>query len=146
MNFWDDFFQLKIFAFFKNVDLKPNWKCFIKNRAMALCISLMFGRLGSAAGANVAALLLDNHCESAFYLSGISLIGNEMITHDLITHFNFNRVIFPLSICSGGCVDILHSKYSWETNRNRKNTKQTTSQRIIGAIDEISNKYYGESK
>lgn len=46
------------------------------NRAMAVCISLMFGRLGSVVGSNTAALLLDNHCEVAFYLSGSTVIGN----------------------------------------------------------------------
>lgn len=40
-----------------------------------MCISLMFGRLGGVVGANVAALLLDNHCQSAFYLSESSLLG-----------------------------------------------------------------------
>lgn len=42
---------------------------------MAVCISLMFGRLGAVVGSNTAALLLDNHCEVAFYLSGTSVIG-----------------------------------------------------------------------
>lgn len=42
---------------------------------MAVCISLMFGRLGSVVGANTAAVLLDNHCETVFYLSGSTLIG-----------------------------------------------------------------------
>lgn len=40
-----------------------------------MCISLMFGRLGGVVGANVVALLLDNHCELAFYSSGASLLG-----------------------------------------------------------------------
>lgn len=35
----------------------------------------MFGRLGSVVGANTAASLLDNHCETIFYLSATSLIG-----------------------------------------------------------------------
>lgn len=42
---------------------------------MAICIALMFGRLGSVVGSNIVALLLDDHCESAFYLSGASVIG-----------------------------------------------------------------------
>lgn len=45
------------------------------NRAMALCISLMFGRLGGIVGSNLVALLLDSHCEMAFYLAGTSLLG-----------------------------------------------------------------------
>ncbi|KAG4075533.1 hypothetical protein HA402_003358 [Bradysia odoriphaga] len=43
-------------------------------RAMAVCISLMMGRLGSVVGANIVGLLLDNYCEVAFTLSGSSLI------------------------------------------------------------------------
>lgn len=43
---------------------------------MAVSMSMMFGRLGSAIGANFVAVLLDNYCEVAFYMSGISLIGN----------------------------------------------------------------------
>lgn len=41
---------------------------------MAVCISLMMGRLGSVVGANIVGLLLDDHCELAFTLSGTSLI------------------------------------------------------------------------
>ncbi|XP_031629386.1 synaptic vesicle glycoprotein 2B-like [Contarinia nasturtii] len=44
-------------------------------RAMAICISLMFGRLGSVVGANIAALLLDDHCETVFYLSGTTVMA-----------------------------------------------------------------------
>lgn len=40
------------------------------HRAMAVSISLMFARLGGVSGSTVAALLLDNNCEMAFYLSG----------------------------------------------------------------------------
>lgn len=43
---------------------------------MAICISLMFARLGSVVGANVAAVLLYTHCQTLFYLSGATLIGN----------------------------------------------------------------------
>lgn len=47
------------------------------DRAMAICIALMFGRLGSVFGANAGALLLDNHCEVAFYLFGSTVIGEK---------------------------------------------------------------------
>lgn len=47
------------------------------NRAMAVCISLMFGRLGCVVGANAVAHLIENHCELVFYLSGSSVIGNS---------------------------------------------------------------------
>ncbi|XP_005183229.1 synaptic vesicle glycoprotein 2B [Musca domestica] len=43
-------------------------------RAMAVCISLMMGRLGSVAGANIVGALITNHCDSAFIASGVSLI------------------------------------------------------------------------
>lgn len=41
---------------------------------MAVCISLMFGRLGSVAGSNMVALLIDDQCNSVFLLSGGSVI------------------------------------------------------------------------
>lgn len=44
-------------------------------RAMALSISLMFARLGGVIGANTAAYLLENSCETTFYLSGSILLG-----------------------------------------------------------------------
>ncbi|XP_058813431.1 synaptic vesicle glycoprotein 2B-like [Topomyia yanbarensis] len=44
-------------------------------RAMAVCISLMFGRLGSVVGANLVGVLLDTHCDLTFWISGISLIS-----------------------------------------------------------------------
>ncbi|KAM7350063.1 synaptic vesicle glycoprotein 2A-like [Cochliomyia hominivorax] len=51
------------------VDLYPT-----RLRAMAVCISLMMGRLGSVVGANIVGALLSNHCEAAFLTSGIGLI------------------------------------------------------------------------
>lgn len=49
---------------------------YINNRAMAVSISFMFGRFGGVTGTNAAALLLDNHCETTFFLSGSLQIGN----------------------------------------------------------------------
>ncbi|CAO1319776.1 unnamed protein product [Diamesa serratosioi] len=43
-------------------------------RSLALSISLMFGRLGSLIGGNVAGLLLENYCNSSFAISGVSLL------------------------------------------------------------------------
>lgn len=40
----------------------------------------MFGRLGSVVGSNAAALLLDHHCETAFYLSGTTVIAAGILT------------------------------------------------------------------
>lgn len=47
---------------------------FFAHRAMAMCVSLMMGRMGSVFGTNTVAYLLDDHCESVFLLSGSSLI------------------------------------------------------------------------
>lgn len=44
-------------------------------RAMAMCIALMFGRLGAVSGSYIVAILLKNYCESTFYLSGSSILG-----------------------------------------------------------------------
>lgn len=51
------------------VDLYPT-----NLRAMAVCISLMFGRLGSVVGANFVGIFLDNYCSATFLMSGISLV------------------------------------------------------------------------
>lgn len=48
--------------------------CFICS-GMAVSISMMFARIGSAFGSNIVAYLLENNCQFAFYMSGISLIG-----------------------------------------------------------------------
>ncbi|XP_058461551.1 synaptic vesicle glycoprotein 2B-like [Malaya genurostris] len=42
-------------------------------RAMAVCIALMFGRLGGVIRANMLGLLLDTHCEWTFAISGTIL-------------------------------------------------------------------------
>lgn len=82
------------------------------NRAMAMCISLMFGRLGGVVGANVAALLLDNHCQSAFYLSGSSLLGKLQWNLELFFFWRIFRNSFKLYfIHSYRRIGILHSKY-----------------------------------
>lgn len=44
------------------------------SRSLAMSISLMFGRLGSLIGGNVAGLLLENYCNSSFAISGVSLL------------------------------------------------------------------------
>ncbi|XP_055586739.1 putative transporter SVOPL [Uranotaenia lowii] len=44
-------------------------------RAMAVCISMMFGRLGCVVGANVTGALLDHNCELTFGLSGSILLA-----------------------------------------------------------------------
>lgn len=41
---------------------------------MAVCISLMMGRLGSVVGANVVGALITDYCEASFLTSSILLI------------------------------------------------------------------------
>lgn len=43
-------------------------------RGMAVCLSLMMGRLGGVVGANMVATLIDNHCSLTFLLASITLI------------------------------------------------------------------------
>lgn len=43
-------------------------------RAMAICISLMCGRIGSVTGTNVVGVLLENHCKTGLLIAGVSLI------------------------------------------------------------------------
>lgn len=47
---------------------------------MAMCILLLFGRLGGIAGANLTALLLENQCETVFYLFGSSIMGRQCLS------------------------------------------------------------------
>lgn len=51
------------------VDLYPT-----NFRAMAICMFMMMGRLGSAFGTNFYGFLIDNYCSMCFLTSGISLI------------------------------------------------------------------------
>ncbi|XP_037039784.1 synaptic vesicle glycoprotein 2B-like [Bradysia coprophila] len=47
-----------------------------KLRAMALCLSLMFGRIGSVIGSNIIGTLLDNYCDYTFVMPTILLISS----------------------------------------------------------------------
>lgn len=48
-------------------------------RAMAVCISLMMGRLGSVVGSNVIGLILDNHCRYTFIIPTVLLITSGLL-------------------------------------------------------------------
>lgn len=50
-------------------------------RGMGVCLSLMMGRLGGVAGSNMVAILIEDHCETTFYLAGVSLICTMKNTH-----------------------------------------------------------------
>lgn len=77
---------------------------------MAMSISLMFARFGSTTGSNVAALLLNDHCEVTFYLAGSILIGNWL--HRSTLFFICDKC-FEI-IYSGGCTGVFHSKHPQE--------------------------------
>lgn len=49
-------------------------------RALALSVSVMFGRLGSLVGGNVSGLMLEQHCSTTFILGGTILIVTGILT------------------------------------------------------------------
>lgn len=49
-------------------------------RSLAMSISLMFGRLGSLIGVNIAGSLLENHCGATFTISGGVLLLSGVLT------------------------------------------------------------------
>ncbi|XP_058116262.1 synaptic vesicle glycoprotein 2B-like [Anopheles ziemanni] len=69
-------------------------------RAMAVCISLMFGRLGSVVGANIVGILLDSHCELTFWISGVSLIGCGVLSFFIPNIYKRNGSDDRISISS----------------------------------------------
>lgn len=64
---------------------------------MAISISLMFGRMGSIAGSNITAVLLNNHCEAAFYLSGAITIGWSLIHSESTLFFKIIAIIYSFT-------------------------------------------------
>uniref|UniRef100_A0A182YJP5 Major facilitator superfamily (MFS) profile domain-containing protein n=2 Tax=Anopheles stephensi TaxID=30069 RepID=A0A182YJP5_ANOST len=69
-------------------------------RAMAVCISLMFGRLGSVVGANIVGLLLDSQCELTFWISGVSLIGCGVLSFFIPNIYKRNATADRFSVSS----------------------------------------------
>ncbi|KAI8122692.1 Synaptic vesicle glycoprotein 2B [Lucilia cuprina] len=57
-------------------------------RAMAVCISLMLGRIGSVSGSYVLGALIESHCELAFYTSSFALIMADF------GKFNIKLIVF----------------------------------------------------
>lgn len=49
-------------------------------RAMAVCIALMVGRLGSVVGSNMLGILLEQHCELTFGIASVLLIVCGLLT------------------------------------------------------------------
>ncbi|XP_052900101.1 synaptic vesicle glycoprotein 2B-like [Anopheles moucheti] len=68
-------------------------------RAMAVCISLMFGRLGSIAGSNLVGVLLDTRCELTFWISGLLLIGSGVLSF-FIPHIYKRQASERISVSS----------------------------------------------
>lgn len=48
-------------------------------RAMALCLSLMSGRIGSVVGSNIIGTFLDNYCTYTFVMPTILLIASGFL-------------------------------------------------------------------
>lgn len=69
-------------------------------RAMAVCISLMFGRLGSVVGANIVGILLDSHCELTFWISGVSLIACGLLSFFIPNIYKRNASEARISVSS----------------------------------------------
>lgn len=55
-------------------------------RAMALCLSLMIGRLGASAGSNAVGYMLEYQCDGVFYVFGGILLGMYLLTYTLYTY------------------------------------------------------------
>ncbi|XP_050076074.1 synaptic vesicle glycoprotein 2B-like [Anopheles maculipalpis] len=68
-------------------------------RAMAVCISLMFGRLGSIVGSNLVGFLLDTHCELTFWISGLLLVGCGVLSF-FIPHIYKRQASERISVSS----------------------------------------------
>ncbi|KAL4702821.1 hypothetical protein ACJJTC_003979 [Scirpophaga incertulas] len=56
-----------------SVDLFPT-----KYRGMAVCLSMMMGRVGSMVGSNIIGLFLQKNCGSSFYVFGGTLVANGL--------------------------------------------------------------------
>lgn len=80
-------------------------------RAMAISMSIMFGRMGCVGGANTIALLLDNNCETSFYLSASILFG-KFLMYSCSIHLKIIKI--NSFVHSNEHNSILHSKYSEE--------------------------------
>lgn len=58
-------------------------------RGMALCLIMMFGRLGSVTGGNLVGVLLFTHCNVIFYISAFVLLGKrKRIVNSKLISFN----------------------------------------------------------
>lgn len=49
-------------------------------RGLAMSVSLMFGRLASLVGGNIAGLLLEKHCSALYIVSGMILVFSGILT------------------------------------------------------------------
>lgn len=87
---------------------------------MAICISLMFGRIGSITGSNTAAFLLENYCKSAFYLSGSILIGNDYSSMNNFEESRFFCLQITSSILAAGALTFFIPKIHERVSKSGK--------------------------
>uniref|UniRef100_A0A182Q7L5 Major facilitator superfamily (MFS) profile domain-containing protein n=1 Tax=Anopheles farauti TaxID=69004 RepID=A0A182Q7L5_9DIPT len=69
-------------------------------RAMAVCISLLFGRLGSIVGSNLVGFLLDTHCELTFWISGLLLVVCGLLSLSIPNIYKRNASENRMSVSS----------------------------------------------
>lgn len=67
---------------------------------MAVCISLMFARLGGLVGAYVVSILLESQCQILFELSGSLLIGKPRgkSRYSIQSLYSINKIIMIFTV------------------------------------------------
>ncbi|XP_055913306.1 synaptic vesicle glycoprotein 2B-like [Eupeodes corollae] len=67
-------------------------------RAMACCVSLMIGRIGSVFGTNFIGLLLEHHCQAGLLTASVALILNGFLALLLPTNIGFQKIASTSSV------------------------------------------------
>lgn len=130
---------------------------------MAVCLTLMMGRLGSVVGANMVAILIETHCKLTFSMAGIILIctyyayyynlilfimclfGNRRLCYK-ITHWKF-LYLLSINCLPFSCHQFVPSlRFSfqtlWKALKNR-NKKSNSSRETLWAVKfNINNVYF----
>uniref|UniRef100_A0A1B0GQM7 Major facilitator superfamily (MFS) profile domain-containing protein n=1 Tax=Phlebotomus papatasi TaxID=29031 RepID=A0A1B0GQM7_PHLPP len=71
-------------------------------RATAMCITLMFGRLGTFAGSNIIGYFFDINCQLTFFLT-VGLMMSCATASFFVCKTNINAKFAPGLCCAGGC-------------------------------------------
>lgn len=71
--------------------LRINRLSFFPHRAMALCLAMMMGRVGSMLGSNLIGFLLSSNCALTFYLFGGVIILNGLVCFTLPSKKKMNK-------------------------------------------------------